>query len=242
MQTLWNKKLKIHSRSIKLVHPCRYILFPTRHPESHAVPRLYGQLKIHKPEHPVWPVFASYTCPSFKLAKYLAKEFRTITSFAPPHCIQDSTQLAKELHLLRLPPTCRLISFDAKSLFSNIPVMKTIDIIYETLIKSGQSYQYTEEFTGLVSSCVKQNICFANGKIHLLPDGLPMGGPLSSLMADIFMDRLERWALKSARFSSQVLLWFRFVDDILCFWLGTDMSSKSSPATYRNLMTIYRSQ
>ena len=101
--------------------------------------------------------------------------------------------------------------------------MKTIDIIYETLIKSGQSYQYTEEFTGLVSSCVKQNICFANGKIHLLPDGLPMGGPLSSLMADIFMDRLERWALKSARFSSQVLLWFRFVDDILCFWLGTDM-------------------
>ena len=49
-----------------------------------------------------------------------------------------------------------------------------------------------------------------------------MGGPLSSLLADIFMDRLEQWILKFGRHSSKALLWYRFVDDIFCIWTGTD--------------------
>ena len=49
-----------------------------------------------------------------------------------------------------------------------------------------------------------------------------MGGPMSSIIAEAFIDRLERWVLSTSRFSSNVILWYRYVDDILCLWRGSD--------------------
>lgn len=49
-----------------------------------------------------------------------------------------------------------------------------------------------------------------------------MGGPLSTLLANVFMDRLEQWVLRYGRYSSRVVLWYRFVDDIFCVWSGTN--------------------
>ena len=36
------------------------------------------------------------------------------------------------------------------------------------------------------------------------------------------MDRLERWALKHSRYSSHVLLWSRYIEDIFCVWWGSE--------------------
>ena len=101
-------------------------------------------------------------------------------------------------------------------MFTNIPVHKTVDIMYEVLVKSGQSLDAADEFEKLILHCVKDNICHFDSKVFRLPDGLPMGGPLSSLMADVLMDRLERWVLNFARFSSRVIFWYRYVDDTFC--------------------------
>ena len=50
-----------------------------------------------------------------------------------------------------------------------------------------------------------------------------MGGPLSSLVADVLIDRLERWVLKISKYSHHAILWYRYVDDILCIWTGSDL-------------------
>ena len=47
-----------------------------------------------------------------------------------------------------------------------------------------------------------------------------MGGPMSSLIAEVFMDRLECWVLNRYQNSGNILLWYRYVDDILCLWPG----------------------
>ena len=94
--------------------------------------------------------------------------------------------------------------------------------MYESLVKSGHTFEYADEFEKLLLLCTQHNRCYFDGKTYLMPDGLPMGGPLSFLMANVFMNRLEIWALKFARFASHALLWHRYVDDILCFWTGTD--------------------
>ena len=51
---------------------------------------------------------------------------------------------------MRLPKHCRMILIDANSMFTSIPVLKTIDIMYESLIKSGHTFGYAEEFEKLL--------------------------------------------------------------------------------------------
>ena len=55
----------------------------------------------------------------------------------------------------------------------------------------------------------------------MFKDGLPMGGLLSSLMADVFMDHLEIEILRTAPNVQHVLGWYLFMDDILCVWSGS---------------------
>ena len=80
---------------------------------SYAIPRLYGQLKIHKDSEPIRPVVASYTCQSNKLAKFLKCEFVQLTGFSPPHCIQDSAELAQNICDMRFPPHCNMILIES---------------------------------------------------------------------------------------------------------------------------------
>lgn len=48
-----------------------------------------------------------------------------------------------------------------------------------------------------------------------------MGSPLSPLLADIFMNKIEGRIFNDKDKSKQVLYWHRYVDDILCVWTGT---------------------
>jgi len=77
------------------------------------------------------------------------------------------------------------------------------------------------EFRSLITLCLSNNLCVFKGKKYRFPDGLPMGGPLSSLVADVFMDDLESSVLDSHPNSSSVRFWTRYVDDVLCMWRGS---------------------
>jgi len=115
-----------------------------------CTPRLYGQLKIHKPDLPIRPVIAGYFSPSVNLGKFLASTFRSITGFHP-HCgIQNSPQLANQLHGIRHTPICNLVKFGVISMFALIPVPKAIDAMYEILVKAEATYEFADEFEKLL--------------------------------------------------------------------------------------------
>ena len=71
---------------------------------------------------------------------------------------------------------------------------------------------------------MQQNYFSFNNKFFKQQDGLPMGSPLSPLLADIFMDNFESNLLNNKKISliSNIKFWYRYVDDVLCFWCGTD--------------------
>lgn len=61
-----------------------------------------------------------------------------------------------------------------------------------------------------------------NNAFYAQKSGLAMGSPLSPLLAEIFMDHLERKLFKmSSPVLEKVLFWFRYVDDCLAFFSGT---------------------
>ena len=49
------------------------------------------------------------------------------------------------------------------NIFTNIPAQKTVDIMYEILVKSGQSFEAGDEFEKFLLQCMGRNICSASG-------------------------------------------------------------------------------
>ena len=45
-------------------------------------------------------------------------------------------------------------------------------------------------------------------------------GPLSALVAYIFMDELETFFFESSTYATHIRFWARYVDDVLCVWMG----------------------
>jgi hypothetical protein len=77
-----------------------------------------------------------------------------------------------------------MASFDITSLFTNIPIKETIDIILNQIfVKSSELfYGFTKtEFASLLELCTKDNMFLFDGKLYKQIDGAPMGGCVSPI-------------------------------------------------------------
>jgi len=75
--------------------------------------------------------------------------------------------------------------------YTNIPLAPTFDQITSILSKSQIIPPIIDEFLDLLKLCVVDNICKFNNNLCKFQDGLQMGSPISSLLADIFMSGFE---------------------------------------------------
>ena len=106
-----------------------------------------------------------------------------------------------------------MISFDVVSLFTNVPLEKTIDIILrkvyqEKLIKTKIN---REDLKNMLYLCTKEGHFAFNGDTYIQTDGVMMGSPLGSLIANIFMCELENSLVPTM--NNELEEWTRFVDD-----------------------------
>ena len=107
----------------------------------------------------------------------------------------------------------KMISFDVVSLFTNVPLEKTIDIILrkvyrEKLIKTKIK---REDLKKLLYLCTKEGHFTFNGETYIQTDGVMMGSPLGSLIANIFMCELENNLVPTM--NNELEEWTRYVDD-----------------------------
>ena len=182
-------------------------------------PLLYGQIKNHKPNQPIRPVVASYTSPVYRLSKFLASWFTTYTKYEFRYTVKNSKELANELIDLHLPAITDLVSFDVVNMFNVIPVQDTVNIMIEIISRKCKNKKVIQEFRGLLLHSTKLNFCWFNGHFYKFKTGLPMGGPLSSLIANIYMDHFENYIIPTV--PDNIFLWRRYVDDVFCMWTGS---------------------
>jgi len=71
--------------------------------------------------------------------------------------------------------------------FLLIPPTHTTDILLKFRIHS----PVINEFLNLFCVCLISNVCKFKNEFFSFLDGVPMGSPLSSLLVEIFMDKLE---------------------------------------------------
>ena len=91
------------------------------------------------------------------------------------------------------------VSFDVTSLFTNVPLNKTIDIILkrvynEKLINTNLTKRTMKKL--LKDACTKTGFTF-NNKLYEQIDGVSMGSPLGPFLANIFMTELEKHVIQN---------------------------------------------
>ena len=136
--------------------------------------KLYGIAKVHKANVPRRPVVSIVGTPEYKLAKYLDN---LIKPQIPDTYLLRSTKNFIE-RLKECP--CTMVSFDVVSLFTNVPLTETIELVIERLYDNNDSNAIPFEksaFRQLVFM-VTQGLFMYNDKLHKQIDGVTMRSPL----------------------------------------------------------------
>ena len=100
---------------------------------------LYGLPKIHKTDIPLRPILSAIGTHSYNLAKFLVSLLRPLSLSS--YLISNSFTFIQELVSLNLNSDQLIMaSFDVKSLFTNIPLNETIQIILDQRFINSRLY------------------------------------------------------------------------------------------------------
>ena len=181
-------------------------------PVGTAIPRLYGLPKIHKPNVPMRPILDMCNSPYHDVAKWLADMLEPLRRHLCQYSLHDSFEFVDLVRDLNLNSK-RMISFDVTSLFTNVPLIETINFICDYIESSNFTVPLpTQYLRELLLRCTF-NIQFQfNGSLYRQLDGVAMGSPLGPLLSDIFMSSLELGILRDA--IDSFCFYRRYVDDI----------------------------
>ena len=111
----------------------------------------------------------------------------------------------------------QFVSFDVVSLFTNVPLKRTLNLILDRVYKDKLIQTTMKKPTLkklLLDTCTKTAFSF-NGQLYEQTDGVSMGGSLGPLLANIIMVELEAKVIRPLIDDGTIKFYTRFVDDTL---------------------------
>ena len=121
---------------------------------------------------------------------------------------------------MSLEETDVMTSLDVVSLFTRVPVDEALLVISQRLQQDDTLKDRTSipipDLYALVELCLKSTYFQFDEFFYEQVEGAAMGSPLSSIVANIFMEDLETQALGTSAW--KLKMWRRYVDDVLVVW------------------------
>lgn len=183
--------------------------------ESYVIPLLYGGPKIHKQDVPMRPIVASTDMIGSFLSEWLLGKLRLVADCINKYNIINSKTLVPDLKNFSLEPEHELCTFDYVSMFTNVNVAETIEIIlkFYHVIAETTSVQ-ADVFIECLHFFTRHATYFMfNGNIFKQIRGLAMGNRLAQVLAEIRTNYALYDALKDVEAEIMSFL-YKYVDDI----------------------------
>ena len=109
-----------------------------------------------------------------------------------------------------------MASLDVDSLFTNIPLQETIDIVTEKVYANKRKVNgiTKSDFKKLLQLSTEGTVFYFNGSYYRQKDGVAMGSPLGPALANAFLCHHEKSWLEDCPLSYAPVFYARYVDDI----------------------------
>ena len=183
--------------------------------------KFYGTAKVHKvdvkdsnciEQLPLRPIISNIGTTTHKTARYLSKLLAPLGR--SKYIVDNSKHFVEQIKNKQVQEGYEMISFDVISLFTNVPLDITIDMILkkvydEKLINTSIK---REDMKSLLLLCTKSVPFTFNDDMYIQIQGVAMGSPLGPLLANVFMSELEVPTL-----ANDLDMWMWYVDDTFSF-------------------------
>ena len=143
---------------------------------------------------PCLPILSLIGSAQHELAKFLATLLQSVLELYSTNCINDSFSFAKMIQQLEVNSNDSILcSFDICSLFTNVPLVKTIEIYTETLYDSHLPTPVIPKhvFIELMKTATTSVEFSFNNIIYRQIVGVAMGSPHGSALPNIFIGYYE---------------------------------------------------
>ena len=137
-----NSTKNIESKTQSVLRKIKTILisqeYSRLHPNGSCPGKFYGAAKIHEilatdnvDKLPNRPIASNINTSTYKLAKHLAKLLPPLSR--SQYAVNSTKHFIEAIKHDKIPAGCQMISFDVESLFTSIPLNKTIEIIFQRI-------------------------------------------------------------------------------------------------------------
>lgn len=150
------------------------------------------------------------------MAKHLCSVLNNVMGKTPLH-ILNSFEFVNDMRKQVLESDTILFSLDVVSLFTNVPVdyaIESVDLRWDEIKEHTRVEK--SSFMLMLKLILESTFFQYNGSFYKQKYGMPMGSPLSPVVANIVLERIEQAALKELENRGIKPVFFkRYVDDCI---------------------------
>ncbi|XP_023234230.1 uncharacterized protein LOC111633827 [Centruroides sculpturatus] len=181
-----------------------------------GVLRLFGFAKIHKNSREIRPVVEKCKGPTYILEKrmhrhltQLLEDYRFVT--------KDTFSLVNDLHDLSLMDNEIRTVMDFESMFPSINLASCFDELVNLLCGLyPKASEHSKDLEIMVDLVCFQSFFGFQGKVYKQLRGVPMGSPMSGLLCELVVRKMESMTLFN--YNEYIIMYRRYVDDVLIIW------------------------